>query len=758
MSKIITEKGKQKILGMANKRPYEKTTAYLYPDFAKDAIRCVDIDEVKPQQLSPSSPLKVEWQCPCGNTSIFKMIKMLKERKSVLCYDCKLLDTKRKNMQKENLKRKKLKDFLPIVAEQFVRFVDHPELNVESVSMSSTYEIEWKCSCNNLFVLKPANKHMHSLKENDILMCPECIYSKRQAENFGKANMEKTIFLKDYNPLLYSKLMRLEDSTSVLPLSKISSKSAKIAIWKCNCGLEFARQISTVTNSGRAVCQVCSRNGESLFELEMKELLEASLNLEVISQHHYNKLPKVDIFIPKFDIAIQFDPYYYHKGKESKDFKINEKHKLAYSKVIRIREEPLKQFVGSISISHDIKYIEKWLEATLKATGLTYKQLNKDEYKNALVKANTKWNLSFNEVENNITTSKAFPIFVENLTHPGRRPDFTPISSSDICLWKCERNHYRKASPSTLSRKGRKNECSQCKRENNSIATKAPELTNFFVKYIESKAEPISTISVRSTAICLWQCTCGYPVVSSITARYKAISNENYASSSSHKRHIKINLKEYLTDQEINKYFPNYKYKFKPLEKSTAPIVPREETLKNKNVSKTPIAVEFRKNISVPSKPLDKLGLRSNDICLWECQKGHQRKLSPRQIFSRGRSARCNLCVNEETKIRNTKKEQEKQNREQERIAKTIGFNFPCSEEEFLINLDSPKRDTSWISKTSREMCIWKCRKCNQYLKTQVRTRWESYENDFVSCLHDTLTLEQVNEYLEKANLPVISE
>jgi hypothetical protein len=466
MSHLISDKGRKKAISMALNRPFEKTIAFLNSDFSNAAIRCVDIEEIDPRTLSPSSPLKVEWKCKCGNLSVFKVIDIFSKRKSILCYQCNLENTKLQKMEKGLPEKNTLEFNLPLIAKQFVRFIDYPSLSVKSVSMSSTYEIEWRCTCQKIFVLKPINKHLSELNSTEVLLCPECIYKNKQKNNFGRANINGAVFLKDESPELYKKLIKLADSNELLALEKIGPKSRKIAIWECDCGLKFSRQISTVYNRGQAVCNVCSRRGESLFELEMKELLETSLGLKVDLQHSRNKLPKVDLYIPEKDIAIQLDPYFFHKGREERDQLINEKHLTVYKTVVRMREKGLKQFNNSVSVDVDVKYLDVWFTKTVSSLNLPYKKLTEEEFSNALGKANLLWNKSRTALEENFTQSKYFIYYVKNLTHPERNPEFLPLYSGDRLLLICENKHEWIVSPNALHRKGRSAVCPNCRKSN----------------------------------------------------------------------------------------------------------------------------------------------------------------------------------------------------------------------------------------------------------------------------------------------------
>ena len=59
---------------------------------------------------------------------------------------------------------------------------------------------------------------------------------------------------------------------------------------------------------------------------------------------------EVDIYLPQYNIGVEFDGSYWHEGSEVKDTKKNESLLRAGVELIRIREEPLQKIS-----KHDIK-------------------------------------------------------------------------------------------------------------------------------------------------------------------------------------------------------------------------------------------------------------------------------------------------------------------------------------------------------------------------------------------------------------------
>lgn len=82
--------------------------------------------------------------------------------------------------------------------------------------------------------------------------------------------------------------------------------------------------------------------GSSLKERELFYFFTLIFGDQVQNRYKCNKI-EIDVFVPEYNIAIEYDGFYYHKGKEYADKLKNDKLKAFDINVIRVREKGLNQ-------------------------------------------------------------------------------------------------------------------------------------------------------------------------------------------------------------------------------------------------------------------------------------------------------------------------------------------------------------------------------------------------------------------------------
>lgn len=119
--------------------------------------------------------------------------------------------------------------------------------------------------------------------------------------------------------------------------------SNKRVWWKCKFGHEWQAAIHSRSN-GKG-CPRCS-NQTSKVELRLISELECVFSLVVHREKIHGE--EVDIFIPEIRVGIEYDGYWFHKNKKSKD--CNKLKALTQNgiKLIRIREAGLPKVQGSV--------------------------------------------------------------------------------------------------------------------------------------------------------------------------------------------------------------------------------------------------------------------------------------------------------------------------------------------------------------------------------------------------------------------------
>lgn len=213
-------------------------------------------------------------------------------------------------------------------------------------------EFVWICrKCKNNYSASPNSR----CKENGT-GCPYCsgrkpIYGKNDFETYCKQN-----------DLLYL-LDEWDDERS--PRDFTHSSGDDTVKWKCKYGHQWSAPIySRIAGNG---CRECSSKGKSFPEAIISYYLEKMYKFDVIRNHKIDDNMEYDIFLPKYNIAIEYDGVAYHKNRNDNDLK---KNKLSIKKgitLIRIREKGLDVLDGCICISceyyrHDYIYMNSVME------------------------------------------------------------------------------------------------------------------------------------------------------------------------------------------------------------------------------------------------------------------------------------------------------------------------------------------------------------------------------------------------------------
>lgn len=546
--------------------------------------------------------------------------------------------SKNKNTLQQKINKihpsKRLGGAYPELNKYALRTVRFPDISPSDLSPTTYEKVVWKCQrCSKEYQATVVLR-----TETNSSFCDECTKYKRIHTRL--LNTPEAQKLRNSHPDLWKCILRSQ-SIKDYPLEYVSFGSRHTFYWQCNCGKEFISDVKSRVKAKHAVCPSCRRTGQSLFEFEIKYLLEASLSLEIKQQHKKQGTPKIDLYVPKYDIAIQLDPYWSHKDNFERDVRINKSHERIYAKVLRFRQKPLDTVGNTTFISSkNTATLDEWVDKILMTLNLPKLVLNEAQREQALKEANDAWNLAFTIKDKNITQLSFYNEYVKNLDHPGRSPLSMSLKSGDICLWRCEKGHEWEASPHR--RQQYENTlCPDCNTYKKSIGFKAPSLAAEFIKCLTNEEKSIDNLGTGSLDLCIWKCICGHPVKSTPNGRWPSVKSVTYNNGSKH-GHKKISLNEYLSEEDIKKHFSEY------VEKQT---LIEEEKLRKKNKSLNSVLLHpayryYIKNKTNPSRSVEKLGIRSQDICLWKCENGHSIEDSPRHFIIGDTVRLCSVCHN----------------------------------------------------------------------------------------------------------------
>ena len=173
--------------------------------------------------------------------------------------------------------------------------------------------------------------------------CPYC-----SGRRVGEDNNLLFVFpeiAKDWHP---SKNGRLTSND-------VTSKSDKKVWWLCSKGHSYQSIIKnrTLNNS---LCPQCSNQSS---EPEIRILSEMKLFFDEVFSRYKVDGVEIDIYIPKFNLGIEYDGKYWHKENEELDLKKN-KFLLSHDiNLIRVREHPLKSLSSKDIVLHFNRSLEK---------------------------------------------------------------------------------------------------------------------------------------------------------------------------------------------------------------------------------------------------------------------------------------------------------------------------------------------------------------------------------------------------------------
>ena len=216
--------------------------------------------------------------------------------------------------------------------------INNGKLTPIEVKFNSGKKVWWKCDKANDHVWIASISH-----RNNGSGCPICSGRKVVLSNC----------LETLNPEL-AKEWHPTKNGDLTPY-KVSLNSGKRVWWKCPKGDDHEWKASLNSRSDGIGCPYCTLTPQSKQELTITfELIKLFKNIDPkgLKTRLDGKLRAIDIFIPKFNLCVEFDGHYWHKEKEEID-KI--KSEMLFDKgfkVIRVREEPLPK-------THDNDVISK---------------------------------------------------------------------------------------------------------------------------------------------------------------------------------------------------------------------------------------------------------------------------------------------------------------------------------------------------------------------------------------------------------------
>lgn len=583
------------------------------------------------------------------------------------------------------------------------------------------------------------------------------------------------------HPQIFSKIKR--PVNPVINPATLTSGSGEKMVWECYCGLEFIRPIQVVVHKSRITCRLCMVSGKSRLEFEVAELLSVMLNTTVVKHYGATRKDEVDLYVPSMDLAIQLDPFYTHQNKTEIDVKVLNRMKVTYSSVLRVREDGLDVTADSVFIPVRQSSLT-WASLICDYLQLDYSTHTIEVLNLAISQANESWDKLFSEpLMENIGNSMYGVELVENVTHRGRKIEYTPQKCSDLCLWKC--TYCSKTWEARISARKNGLGCPKCSlkkggekaakaRQGESIQENSLVLSQAFTENLTHPERGINALKVTSGDKCVWTCENGHVTIKNVDSKYAypdcriCLNEESALSKASKVKPPKLKIYEvypFLVEEfssQINgikldslngndnvvyswdcatcsvsfnsslrnrgKMLKDRVLKGKPLICVHANNdVPDASNVKvRKNILKCfPILEgEFLKNVSSPG-----LTPKAVDVCQWKCHMCGN--VWDSTLKNRCSPHGCQVCALKTSAL----------GRMTPHAGSELQIKFPVVATSFVENITHPERGVEGLSFNSRDVCVWLCDKCDRKFTAVVYSMTQNFKPQATSCWHKASTI-----------------
>lgn len=424
--------------------------AIQYPALAKE-WHIEKNKPLTPNDVTPKSAKKVFWQCPINTTHVWEAkiqnrVDSGNRRIGTGCPDC----AGRRVSQEHNLKSK-----YPDLAAEWHH---SNKLSPDKVSPGSNQEIIWQCPKNNEHIWRAKVQSRALVKTN----CPFCA-GRKASKSYNLEKMHPEL-AKEWHP-----------EKNINTPDKFTPGSRHKAWWICQKKHEWPAQIyPRVKGSGCPKCSPPTSKQEIRLFCELRSIFPDTKSLD----KSYGC--EIDILIPNYQLAIEFDGWYWHKDTLEKDKRKCLKLQKKGLNVLRVRDKDLDHgniefVVGFNKMDNDIEIVKNTLKFIQNNFNLSSEELRLiNEY---LASSAYKNDCEYQEIVSRLPgplgkSLADYPDLVKEW-HPSKnviKPDQVAYGSNAKTWWLCEKNHEWDAT--VYSRvSGRK--CPQCSK-------KVPSPTNNF--------------------------------------------------------------------------------------------------------------------------------------------------------------------------------------------------------------------------------------------------------------------------------------
>lgn len=462
----------------------------------------------------------------------------------------------------------------------------------------SAKKVWWKCSNNHEYESTIDTRNQGS-------GCPYCT-NQKVLVGYNDLNTSSPIIAKEWHPTKNGNLK----STDVV------KSSNKIVWWKCSKGHEWQASVNNRTKTLGSNCPICFGENQTSFPEQALYFYIKNIFPNAISRWKLKDKYEADIYIPEYEIAIEYDGSYYHKNnvkKENEKNTIFEKNKIT---LIRVKEEHdgiNKESFENISVQNIIYCKSQQSSKSLNET--ICKTISRIE---KIINKTLECNVDIDRDANAINESYIFQIKSNSLSemypelvkewnyekNKGITPSVLNYGTRKKVWWKCSKGHEWQTSVN--SRTNRKSNCPYCSGRYvicgvNDLETLKPDLAKDW-NYSKNNGLLPNQVAIGSSKKVWWKCSKGHEWQARINSRSNGTNCP------------------YCTNQKILEGYNDLM--------TINPILAREWN--------------YEKNGSLTPKDV---GANARKKVWWKCENGHEWQA---YIYSRNTGCGCPICYKEE--------------------------------------------------------------------------------------------------------------
>ena len=419
--------------------------------------------ELKPEEFTSGSGKKVWWLCPKGHdydTEISSRTR--KDRNPQGCPYC----SGRRVCEDNNLK------FLfPKIASEW-NPTKNAELKPEEFTSGSGKKVWWLCPKGHDY--DSSISHRTQKKPTG---CPFCV-----GKRVNDDNNLKVLF-----PKIASEWHPTKNGSS--RPEEFASRSGKKVWWLCPKDHDYDAIIINRTSKKPTGCPHCSNQSSSP---ELRILSEFRFIFNDVKTRHKIEGVEIDVYVPKFNLAIEYDGFHFHQGKEQKDLKKNKSLQKRNIEVFRVRCSPLTKITENDLIVENDDLSKSDLNRVFKKIYSFADSDNKEKINEYFDSDHFLNENLFREYlsylpsplpENSLTTK--FPNLVNEWDYEKNHPlipDQFSIGSHNKVWWKCPMGHSYDSVINKRTRKDKPTGCPFCSgnkvSENNNLLSLFPKIAS----------------------------------------------------------------------------------------------------------------------------------------------------------------------------------------------------------------------------------------------------------------------------------------